>query len=119
MNAPSPRTPAQNTDHLVPAPASRLGPALDWLGHSCPRRCAEPIADLPASAWFIRPKPMQRTGLRGKVVVEVAGPPEVAARIRDAIKTVNDCATADGIQVFGRRRNRGSRALTLLDPGSP
>ncbi len=119
MNAPIPPTGPNNADQLVPAPVFLLGPALAWLGHTCPRRCAEPVADLPAAAWFTRTKPVRRVGLRGKIVVEVAGPPEVAARIRDAIKTVNDCAAADGIQVYGRRRNRGSRALTVLDPGLP
>jgi len=119
MNASLPPTWANDVDQLVPAPVFRLGPALAWLGHNCPARCAEPIEGLAASAWFVRPKPVRRAGLRGKIVVEVAGGPEAAARIRDAINTVSDCAAADGIQVYGRRRNRGSRALTLLDPGSP
>jgi hypothetical protein len=118
MNAALPPPGANDDERLVPAPAFLLGSALVWLGHNCPSECSKPIEDLAASVWFIRRKPVRRAGFEGKIVVEVTGPPDVAARIRNAIRVVNDCAGADGIQVYGRRRNRGGRALILLEPGS-
>jgi len=118
MNAALPPPGANDDEQLVPAPVFLLGTALIWLGHVCANDCSKPIADLTASVWFIRRKPVRRAGFEGKIVVDVAGPPDVAAEIRNAIRVVNDCAGADGIQVYARRRNRGGRALILLDPGA-
>ena len=116
MNASIPPPWSHNSPDLVPAPVFQLGTALAWLGHTCPNYCSAPIDELSASVWVVRRGPVRRTSLEGKIVVDITGTPEVAAATRKAIQRVNSCAAADGIYVYGRRRNRGGRALTLLDP---
>jgi len=120
MNAPSTTRstgrPLRASRSLATA-TSTVQSALSWVGHSCPSHCSADIDDLHANVWFIRTTRRDRAASQHTLIVVDLSDSSAAplTEIRRAIRNVNTCTHADGIDVRQRRAGDHGRALAALN----